>query len=329
MGSLERTISQQSKELQNAWLDALRPPEILTCSEFAEQHIILTDSAIPGRFDCENAPYQKEILDAFSDPNIERIVIVASAQVGKTQSIIAMLGYAISQDPNNCMMVTPTLELGEAIMLEKIEPVIENSPRLKKLIFERRQKGGHRSKRKLQFEGGTFSLAGTRNGRDLRTRSTKYLFCDEVDEFEFEVKGQGDPLSLALARQTTFSTFKTVLASTPTLKGQSRIMDEFEKTDQRAWLAKCQHCGEHVEIVQDDIDFKAREWLAPCCGCAHSEGQRMLATKAGMWEPMAVAAYPRSVGFRLNELSSTFSSLEKIAAKWTIAQESELKKRHI
>ena len=53
----------------------------------------------------------------------------------------------------------------------------------------------------------------------------------------------------------------------------------------------------------------------------------MLATKAGMWEPMAVAAYPRSVGFRLNELSSTFSSLEKIAAKWTIAQESELKKQ--
>ncbi|MFZ1415330.1 MAG: phage terminase large subunit family protein, partial [Defluviicoccus sp.] len=54
----------------------------------------------------------------------------------------------------------------------------------------------------------------------------------------------GDPVALAEARTRTFSWRRKVfLASTPTIKGLSRIEREYEASDQRRYFVPCPHCG--------------------------------------------------------------------------------------
>ena len=65
----------------------MKPPKLQSVSEWADSNRILVSesSSEPGRWRTDRAPYQKEIMDAFTQPGIWQIVIMASAQVGKTE----------------------------------------------------------------------------------------------------------------------------------------------------------------------------------------------------------------------------------------------------
>ena len=64
-----------------------KPPEALTVSQWAEKYRVLSreSSAEAGRWRNERTPYMVEIMDAFTDPKVEKISVVASSQVGKTE----------------------------------------------------------------------------------------------------------------------------------------------------------------------------------------------------------------------------------------------------
>jgi phage terminase large subunit GpA-like protein len=66
----------------------LRPPPDMTPSEWAEANIkIPLGNAIPGFIRFDNAPYQREPLDIFSDPTVERITLMWGAQLGKALDV--------------------------------------------------------------------------------------------------------------------------------------------------------------------------------------------------------------------------------------------------
>jgi phage terminase large subunit GpA-like protein len=48
-------------------------------------------------------------MDAMSDPTIEVVVWMSSAQVGKTEVVNNVVGYYIDQDPSPMLAVMPTL----------------------------------------------------------------------------------------------------------------------------------------------------------------------------------------------------------------------------
>lgn len=89
------------------------PPEILTVTEWADKHRRLSpeNSAEAGQWKTSRTPYLQEIMDAFTDPKISRIVVVASSQVGKSEMLLNMIGYAIDNDPGGIMFVQPTRAL--------------------------------------------------------------------------------------------------------------------------------------------------------------------------------------------------------------------------
>ena len=80
---------------------ALQPPKKQTVSEWADENRILSSdySAEPGKWRTDRAPYQREIMDAFTQAGIWQIVIMASAQVGKSEIELNMMGCAIANDP--------------------------------------------------------------------------------------------------------------------------------------------------------------------------------------------------------------------------------------
>ena len=62
------------------------PPPQQTISQWANSSLYLSpeDSAEQGKYTTARAPYQVGILDAFNEENAEEIVVMSSAQVGKT-----------------------------------------------------------------------------------------------------------------------------------------------------------------------------------------------------------------------------------------------------
>ena len=86
-------------------------------------------------------------------------------------------------------------------------------------------------------------LTGANSATGLRSTPCRYIFMDEVDAFPADVDGEGDPVSLAEKRATTFARRKILLTSTPTVKDFSRIEAEYLRSDQRRFYVPCPKCG--------------------------------------------------------------------------------------
>src|SRR3989304_9428140 len=96
-------------------LQTMAAPKSLKVSEWADKERKLPpEAAEPGRWYTERAEYQRAILDAFSDPLIEKVVVMTSSQVGKTEILLNVIGYHIDHDPCTMLFVTSTIELAKA-----------------------------------------------------------------------------------------------------------------------------------------------------------------------------------------------------------------------
>ena len=163
----------------------------------------------------------------------------------------------------------------------------------------------------------------------------RYLFLDEVDAYPPSADDEGDPVALAEARTRTFSWRRKVfLASTPTIKGLSRIEREYEASDQRRFFVPCPHCGERQWLRFERLRWeKGKPETAAyyCEGCeqpiAEHHKTQMLA--AGEWRPATTSADPLTIGFHLSSLYSPVGwlSWERIAREWEASQTSDEAKR--
>ena len=107
---------------------AVAPPPIMTVSQWAdaERRLSAESSAEAGRWNTDRAPYQREILDAVNNPECEEVVIMSSAQVGKTELILNTIGYYIDYDPAPILVVNPTIEMAQTFSKDRLAPMIRD-----------------------------------------------------------------------------------------------------------------------------------------------------------------------------------------------------------
>ena len=72
-------------ELGRATLEMFRPPSDESVSEWADHNRIIVGKSAPepGPWHTDRAPYQKEIMDSFSERGIRDIALMCCAQAGK------------------------------------------------------------------------------------------------------------------------------------------------------------------------------------------------------------------------------------------------------
>ncbi|MBK8191652.1 MAG: phage terminase large subunit family protein [Vampirovibrionales bacterium] len=226
-------------------LKAIKPPPKLTVSEWANQYLQLSaeDSAEPGQFSTDRAPYQKGIMDAVSERGIHTVVVKSSAQIGKTAILKAIIGFHVDQDPAPILMLQPTEHMAEAFSKDRLAPMIRDTPALKDKIADPRSRDSGNSILHKRFAGGHLTLAGSNSPAGLASRPIRIVLCDEVDRYPASAGSEGDPVNLAIKRTATFWNRRIVLTSTPTIKGASRIDMAYENSDQRHFYVPCPHCG--------------------------------------------------------------------------------------
>ena len=55
-------------------------------------------------------------MDAFTDPKVSKLTVVAASQVGKSEVELNIIGYIIDQDPGSTIYVQPTLDDARKIL---------------------------------------------------------------------------------------------------------------------------------------------------------------------------------------------------------------------
>ena len=297
-------------------LKTAAPPPDLTISEWADEYRRLSPeaSAEAGRWSTSRAEYQRGMMDAVSDPRIEQVVLMTSAQIGKTEIINNICGYHVHQDAAPMLVVQPTLEMAKSWSQERFAPMIRDSDVLATIIGDPRSRDSGNTMLHKIFRGGHISIAGANSPSGLASRPIRVVLCDEVDRYPLSAGSEGDPVELAKKRSTTFWNRKIILVSTPTEKGASRIEKAFAESDQRYFYVPCQDCGEEQILKWENVQWQNGDantafYCCPHCGGVWDDAKRYNAVKKGKW--IATEPTRNVAGFHLSALYSPWTSLSQ------------------
>ncbi len=165
-------------------------------------------------------------------------------------------------------------------------------------------------------------LSGANSAASLRSLPIRYLFLDEVDAYPHDLDGEGDPISLAEARTTTFPRRKVFLCSTPTIESLSRINREWLASDRWRYHVPCPHCGAFNPLKWECLTWPDNQpdqatYACPACRQAIPEHHKTALLAAGVW----IAERPESPtpGFHLNGLYAPIGlglTWAELAAEW-------------
>ncbi len=237
---------------RNAW----RPPPKLTLSQWAESHAYLSEESSAEAGKWHNIPYQVGIMDAFTDPEVERITCMKSARVGWTKILNNVAGYFIHQDPCPIMIVQPTIEDAEGYSKEEIAPMIRDTPVLRELVSESKAKDSGNTILQKLFPGGSLSMVGANSPRGFRRVSRRVVMFDEVDGYPASAGAEGDQIKLGIKRTEYYWNRKIADGSTPTIADHSRVEKSYLASDQRRYFVPCPHCGEEQFLKWGGQDAK-------------------------------------------------------------------------
>lgn len=297
-------VSRHTAELFSKLADTFRPREALSLSEWAERYMILPEgSSESGRYSANTVPYQKEIMDAVTDPGVREVVVMSSAQVGKTLIILVGLAYFIAYEPSTQMMVMPTIHDGEKFSKTRLAQMIQDIPELREKVSPAKSRDSNNTILLKVYPGGSLSIGGANSPSSLASDPRRIIWMDEVDRFPDSAGTEGNPVLLAKKRATSYWNKKYILTSTPTSARNSKIKPEYEKGTQEEWEVACPECGEYQEYDFYRVDFESVGMACKNCGAIIPE--KKWKESHHKW----IARYPERKtcrSFHLNELASPF-----------------------
>ncbi|WP_417905277.1 phage terminase large subunit family protein [Candidatus Tisiphia endosymbiont of Micropterix aruncella] len=289
------------------------PPPKLSVSQWADNYRKLSSesSAEPGSWHTSKTPYQREIMDAVNDPKIEMIVVMSSAQVGKTEVINNIVGYHIHQDPAPMLIVQPTEKLAESWSTDRLTPMLRDSEVFKNLVKDPKSRDSGNKILYKRFPGGHITMAGSNSPSSLASRPVRIVLCDEVDRYPASSGSEGDPVNLAKKRATTFWNRKIILTSTPTIKYFSRIELAYLQSDQRRYYVPCKLCGEYQTLKWSQVRWpkdkpEEAHYVCEVNGCILHDNDKMSMLQRGKWISEAQGESNNIAGFHLSEIYSPY-----------------------
>lgn len=252
-------------------------------------------------------------MDACSDPNIQEVVVMAGAQLGKTEAILNIIGYHIHHDPSPILVLQPTLDMAQAFSKDRVASgLIRSTPALRGKVKDPRSRDSGNTTLHKVFPGGALTMVGANSASGLASRPIRLVLCDEVDRYPTSAGTEGDPIQLARKRSATFWNRRIVLVSTPTNRGASRIEEAFEQSDQRYYYVPCKHCHHEQTMKWSNVRWEPDKpdtaaYLCDSCGTLWSDSDRRWSIRNGVWK--AHQPFKGIAGFAINGLYSPWTPL--------------------
>jgi phage terminase large subunit GpA-like protein len=338
----------------------LAPPAELSIIEWAEKYRQMSpeETALPGRYEMEHTPALRGILAAASDPNVRKIIVQKSAQVGYTAGVVCnVIGYHIHWRPSVQVAMFPREKSAKDFAAEKLEPMIKASPALAERVNLKSRASGQGATRR-SYTGGLLKLVASNSPSDVKSTSGRVGIVEEPDDTNKDVGGQGNAIVLLGERTKTYAPDDLqLIGGTPTAKATSLIVKEMRDTDQRHFMVPCHECGEshalewenvivpglrltdeELALPKEELDARWPErevygrarwedafYNCPHCGAVWTDDERIANIRRAAQVPPYFGFLPTAEsstpGFYLTELLSTFdgSRLPLLARKYLTA----------
>ncbi|MDT7849926.1 phage terminase large subunit family protein [Methylophilus sp. VKM B-3414] len=319
MGAPDTQLVDAYRLIDSLFAEHFRPRIPKDVDEWADANRILpAGSAEAGPWRTDRTPFAREIYKALSDSDpCEEVVLMTATQLVKSEAGLNWIGTIIEETPAPVMIVQATGNTGKRYSRQRVGPMIANCPSLRKRVASAVARDAANSASMKEFTGGVLIITGANSAAELASMPAKYIHFDEVDDYPDDCGGQGDPISIAVARQDTFRRRKRLLSSSPKKpKGYSIIENAYLAGTQEQYHVPCPHCGHKQVLVWANLKWlknEAGEALPEtarylCDGCSvlidEHHKEKMLAV--GEW----VAKYPERKGLRRSfHLSSLYSPL--------------------
>lgn len=279
----------------------------------ARNRVYPPTSGRPGARDPFLTPYMVEYGRAAASGRYKRAVAMVGAQMGKTDTMLDVIGQRLDQRPLPILYVGPTRDF----VVDQFEPRVMGLLDQCASLAAKTARGKANKKTRKLVAGVPLRLAHAGSSSALKSDQAGFALVDEYDELLANVKGQGDPLGLIEARGYSYGVeFTTMVASTPSHGTIETEIDdvtglefwkEAEAEDIKSpiwrlwqegtryhWAWPCPQCGEffiprfkHLKWPDRATPAQARRGAFLCCpahGCviADTEDNRAAMNERGV-----------------------------------------------
>jgi hypothetical protein len=232
-----------------------------------------------GPLDLRKFPYQREPYMETGD--LANVVVKKGTQVGFSTLCLRWAMWVADELGGTCMYVFPTRDHVYKFSDQRVKPIITESEYLQQRIAP----DDPQNKGLKKIGRGYVHFVGSRSRNDLDAVPANALVLDEYDELS--------QVNVPVVERRVGAAEHPMMRriGVPTLTGYG-ISAQYEKTDKRRWMVKCQACNEWQRITWDNMRWTELEprvfeaWRV-CVKC-----ERELDTALGEW----VAEHPERSG---------------------------------
>lgn len=313
---MARSDTERCAQLRRETMALFRPPTKMTIAEWATTYRYLPrgTSPEPGPYTFTRTPFAQGPMEAITDPNNGETVLVMGKQLTKTSILENCIGYFMHLDPSPILVVQPSLDMAKKFSKKKIAMMIKACQVLRDKVGSTRTRDSGNTVLVKMFHGGSLTIAGANSPLSFRQESMRVVIQDDIDGFPQSAGTEGDPCDLADGRAENYHDAIFVKASTPTVKGSSRIMKAFENTDQSYFYVPCLRCGCWQVLKWCQVRWPKDEPQNACyvcegCKSELSDFERIRMITQGQWR--STIAHRRRRGFHLSGLYRMMGLKEK------------------
>lgn len=230
--------------------EAFRIPDRVPVSEWCNQHIVLRPEYsvnYSGPYRWQMMPFQRDILDIVSRPELRHLVLKFSTQIGKTTLTYNLIAYAIDQDPASAMLMYPSDDECKVVSRTRLQPHFAACEPVKRRI------PNDRSLYQLQemhFPGMVLYLVSGSSVTGMSQRPIRRLYRDEINKYPRNIGEYGNPMALSEERiKATLATAQIIDVSSPTTEDGNITMEESKCQVILKYYVPCPHCG-HLQTLE-------------------------------------------------------------------------------
>ncbi|HEX4347446.1 MAG TPA: terminase gpA endonuclease subunit, partial [Vicinamibacterales bacterium] len=225
------------------------------------------------------------------------------------------------------LIVMPTVDpMATDFSKNRLDPMIAGSPGLAECFNKKRVKDASNTTLSKSFTGGFLAMAGANSAASLAARAVRFLALDEIDRYPLELAGEGNTISIAMKRTTSYRNRKRIImTSSPTIEG-APIHSWYVRGDQRKFFVPCPECGrmhayEWKNVKWERDDPTTARLHCPECDHGIDDAQRVAILSKGEWRATQPNRRERNVAsFHVWEAYSPLSSLVDIVGTFIAAR---------
>ena len=200
------------------------------------------------------------IMRAVHESDYETVVGVMGSQMGKTDSMLNIMGHRLDDNPVPILYIAPTKSFVESVMNPRYTAMVDGTESLR--LKKKRGKKSKTTQKEIAGVKVRFAWAGS--ATEMSGDPACKVFVDERDRMEDSVEGEGDPVTLADARHETYPDGQTIVFSTPTIGNAETIIEDsglefydiadevesatwklFQEGTRYHWAVPCPHCDDY------------------------------------------------------------------------------------